>query len=369
MSLLFDAGKALKHRAVILAADESALRAAALKSLVAALGDAEFDTESVGADEIPPADWLARAGTSPFLGERRTVIVRQLVRAGSPKDAAPDMVKRLKALPPHALLVFVADEENTSDESRRKANDKVRGDWSKVVKDGDGFVYDPKPDSRALVETLMQTAKERDRAISRPAAQLLVEMVGESYSRAVEELEKLILFVGDVDRITDKDVKEVVLPSPDWSVFKLIDAVFGRRPNEALRQLRMLMGGQGKADEAAHRNIVPMLSRQLRLVWQARVCVERNVSPSNPPDDVRAAFPSRPNLGAEKEWQQSRALQTARQTDLPKLARCFALLSDADASLKGALPGFSAMETMERMVLEMIEALSEPNPTTAHSPR
>lgn len=358
MSLHFDAPRALKHRAVLLAAEEPALRAMALRGLVEALGDAEFDMESVNADEVPAADWLARAGTSPFLSERRTVIVRHVCRA-NPKDLNFDFGKQLKGLPAHALLVLVADDESTSDDNKRKSLDAIRKEWATLAKGADGLVYEPKPDSRALIETLMTTAKERNRPISRPAAQLLVEMVGESYSRAVEELEKLLLFVGDADRITEKDVKDVVLPSPDWNVFKLIDAVFGRRPNEALRQLRMLLGGQGKADEAAHRSIVPLLSRQLRMVWQARLCVERNVSPSTAPEDVKAAFPGRPDLGKEKDWQQSRALQAARQTDFPSLVRCFALLSDADAALKGSLPGFGAMETMERMVLEMIRALSE----------
>lgn len=360
MNLHLDSPRALKHRVVLLAAEESALRTMALRGLTEALGDAEFDTETVGADEATPAEWLARAGTSPFLSDRRTVIVRNLCRV-NPKDDA-NIGSRLKELPPHVLVILVADDEGAADDSRRKGFEANRKEWVNIAKAAGGYVYEPKPDARALIESLMSTAKERHRPLSRPAAQLLVEMVGESYSRSLEELEKLLLFVGDADRVTENDVRDVVLPSPDWNVFKLIDAVFGRRPSEALRQLRLLMGGQGKPDEAAHRSIVPLLSRQLRLVWQARLCVERNVPPSTAPDDVKAAFPSRPDLAKEKEWQQSRALQAARQTDLPSLSRCFGVLSDADAALKGALPGFNAMETMERMVLDMIRALTDSDP-------
>ncbi len=52
-------------------------------------------------------------------------------------------------------------------------------------------------------------------------------------------------------------------------------------------------------------------------------------------------------------------MASARKVTLAQLTQCFQVLSDTcDARLKGSLGGFSAVETLERMVLEMAGAVS-----------
>ncbi|HLK16830.1 MAG TPA: hypothetical protein VKT78_18625, partial [Fimbriimonadaceae bacterium] len=69
--------------------------------------------------------------------------------------------------------------------------------------------------------------------------------------------------------------------------------------------------------------------------------------------EIRAAFPAKPKLASEAPYRQSALLSAARGASFEKLSRCFALVSDADARLKGMLPAFSAMETLESAVLGM----------------
>jgi hypothetical protein len=48
-------------------------------------------------------------------------------------------------------------------------------------------------------------------------------------------------------------------------------------------------------------------------------------------------------------------LSVARNVSFERLNRCFTILADTDARLKGALDSFSSVETLERMVLEMAQ--------------
>ena len=196
------------------------------------------------------------------------------------------------------------------------------------------------------------------KAMSGQAVDVLVEMCGNSLSRALDELEKLVIYVGDQPQIRESDVRTIVLPSREWNVFHMVDAITSGNVGEALRQLRILVGSSRKAEDAAFSQIIPQVSRALRLLWQGRVCVDAGASPGNAPDSVRALFPERPNLASESPYRQSAVMNTARRVTLQRVERAMAILSDTDARLKGALDAFTPLETLERMVLEMAEVLS-----------
>ena len=51
-------------------------------------------------------------------------------------------------------------------------------------------------------------------------------------------------------------------------------------------------------------------------------------------------------------------MQTARKLDFGAQTKCLQALADADARMKGQLASFSGIETLERMVLQMIEAVA-----------
>ncbi len=69
-------------------------------------------------------------------------------------------------------------------------------------------------------------------------------MTGGSLSRALGELEKLALFVGDAEGIREGDVQAVTVPSREWNVFRMADAIVAGDVPEALRQLRTLIRRQ-----------------------------------------------------------------------------------------------------------------------------
>jgi DNA polymerase-3 subunit delta len=268
-----------------------------------------------------------------------------------------DFGAQCAALPDYALLILVADEE-TGDDSRQNRFKTLRTQWEKAVAAGKGTVEKFEVSPKEVQDAIRKEASRLGKKISERCTQLLAEMTGGSLSRAIEELEKVAIYVGDADTVREEDVRNAVVPSRDWNVFKLCDAIVRDNASESIRQLRILVESPQRAEEAAFRSILPMLSRQFRLLWQARACVEAGTSVQHAPDAVTKSFPAKPNLASEQPYRQSALISSARGATYDKLSQCFALVADADARLKGLLPAYSAMETLESAVLGMAAVFS-----------
>lgn len=330
----------------LLGSGEATLRTRRLRDILASAD--EFDLEVFQADGTDPLTWVAAAGTSPFLGEKRTVIVRNLRRHEPAKDF------RFSALPETAHLVLVADEE-VGDEGKQRKLDANLTAWTKIVTASKGTVHKFEVNPKELREHLRTEANRQGKSLTPRAADLIVEMTGGSLSRAAEEIEKLAIFVGTEPELSESAIRSVVIPSREWNVWRLMDSVTAGNAGEALTQLRTLLGSGTKPEEAAYKTILPMLTRHLRLVWQARCCIEAKCEPTQPSDRMRRVFPEQYSLEKSGEFVVRGAMKTARGTNLDQLTRAFAALSDADSRLKGMLPGFSATDTLELLALEMID--------------
>jgi len=347
----WDLAKAFKHQIVLLSGAEDALRMNALRELIkeSAQGD-DFDLETFMADAAEPLQWLASAGTTPFLSPRRTVVVRNFLRRDNYKDFSPG------PLPETALLILVADDE-PGDQDKQRRLETLRTNWEKTIAKIGGAVFDFAVDANQIQEEIKSRAQEHGKKISPKAAGLLREMSGGSLSRSLQEIEKIVVFVGKAEEIYEKDIRAIAIASPEWNIFKLIDSITRAETGEALRQLQMLIGTNPKVEDVIFRTIFPLLTSQLETIWQARACIEVGVSPTNAPTEVSAAFLDRPNISRLGDWQRNKAMTSARALNFDALAKCFKAMADCDSRLKGALPSFSARDTLERMVLEMIEAV------------
>lgn len=343
--------KAARARLVLLSGDEEILRRRALTEILALseITTEDFDFQQLDADVSAPVEWIASVGTVPFLAPRRVTVVRHLLRR-DPEDLAQ---RELESLPESALLLLVADGEGSNEDRQTR----YKRAWIKKVEDAKGehlkFDSDPKTAKAHLQKEVAATGKQ----MSDAALELLVDMTAGSLSRSLDELEKLVLYVGDAPQIREADVRTVAVPSREWNVFQMVDAIIGADVPEALRQLRVLVGAATKAEEAAFRSILPQISRSLRLLWQARMCLDEGCAITQAPESIRSLWPEKPNLGKESSYRQNRTVAMAKKTSLKTLARAFEIANDTESRLKGALDGFSAIDTLERMVLEMVEAL------------
>lgn len=342
---------------MLLSGTEEALRRQALHEIRNRIGGDPFDVQVYVGGEASPAEWLSSAATVPFLSEKRTVIVRNLLRLGPPDEALSDPKAALTSIPESGRLILVADEENVSDYTRQQRLDSYRKSWEKEVAKAGGLVLTFQTEGAAVKKTLLTRAEALGKRMSPTTADVLLEMTGKSLSRALEELEKVALFIGEEETIREADVETTAMPSREYSVFKLADSILEGNSAQALSQLRVLVGSGVKADGAAMQSIFPNLSRNLRLVWQARIFVEAKANPARPPAEVEALLPDPAAWAKVSDWQRNRAMATARKLGFAQLAACMEAVAETDARLKGLEAGFSAVDTLERMVLEMVASV------------
>lgn len=364
--MAFDIAKALKHRVIFLSGDEELLRRRAMQELLGAAGVDEdgFDTEVFDAGSSSPTAWLASCGTAPFLGDRRIAVVRHLLRYELDRgkseaekgktDNHKSLIESLKNLPDTALVVLVGDDESGDDMKQAKVG-KNRAAWERVVKAGSGLVESFTVDSKNLLGLLKQEFAKADRKISGAALETLAEMCGGSLTRCYEEMEKLLIYTEGSPSIQESDVKNLVVPSREWNVFKLVDAIIAGQVGDSLKQIRTLVGSQNKAEDIAMRNIFPALSRHLKLLWQGRLYLDARCSPGSANPEVLSRLPEKPNINSEKDWIQRKTLAAARNTTFKQLSSAFEVLAVTDARMKGIEPGFSGIDSLEVMTLKLVE--------------
>jgi DNA polymerase III delta subunit len=310
------------------------------------------------AGEHSAIEWLGAVTTVPFLSEKRVVVVRNLLRVGHPNEALKDMPDRLGILPEYSRLVLVADDESVTESQRQTRLDNYRTAWEGEIRKSGGQVQDFKVEGKAAKAQIFREAERHGKKIGDRVAQLLLEMSGGSVSRATGELEKIALFIGDAPEIRESDVMEVAIPSREWNVFKLVDGVLEGNAGLALSQLQTLIGSATKAEGAAMGNIFPNLSKNLRLIWQARMLLDHRATIQSIPDELRAQMAEQPSLAGASEWQQQRALRAARKLQIWQLGECMEIVARTDARIKGLEASFSTVDALERMVLEMVEVVA-----------
>jgi DNA polymerase III subunit delta len=340
--------KILKHRVVLLSGVEDYLVRRSLQEIILAAGfeKDDYDLESFSGESNPPLDWVTSASTAPFLAERRGVVVRNVLKA-KVEDLPVDFFKRV---PESALLILVADEES-GEERNSKATSRKKA-LEKAVAKADGIVVNFASDPKKAHETIRQEAISAGKKMSGDAIEALVEMTGGSVSRALEEFEKIVLFSRS-ETISDHDVRSVVVPSREWNIWRMLDALTQGNVREALKQLKTVFSSNKKPEEFAFTTFFPQLSRQLRLLLQARICLDAGVSSDRIPASLAHHFPSKHHFPSEKEFVRNSMMRTARPLKFEQIAEALKLLSDADAAMKGMGTSFSYMDTIERLVLDL----------------
>lgn len=222
----------------------SAIREAAAKG-----GVAGFNEDKFTAGEAPIESVLGAARMLPMMGPRRFVLVRGVERwekkddgddgegdderggaggkRGASKQASPldALAEYAKAPSPSAVLVLVAA--------------KLHGQRRLVTsaKKGDFLVACEPLNRRALPGFITSMAREKGNPISSDVADQLAELAGPELGYVVDAIERLSLYVGPKQPITEDAIAQVVIRVRQSTVWELIDALGRRRLDRALAAL------------------------------------------------------------------------------------------------------------------------------------
>src|SRR5689334_11106985 len=306
----------------------------------------EFSLYEFDLAETDLAEVLDRARTPSLMAPFQVFFVRgvkNLFGRGSNEDKLNAIQQYAKDPNPDAMLIFVADHISIpADVRRMDLTDKERyeriretmGRYCAVVELG-------RVEENEAVRWIQEFCGSREVKTDPEAARELVDSLGGDMMMISNELEKLILYVGEKKRITLGDVETMVLAAKQHSLYELTDAISARERTRALEMLDAILS-TGDGDEAAIGHLY-MLAKTFR---QMLVILERNVR------DQRMLWAALwqgfrvPPFAADDIIRQARRYKSKRE-----LTRAIRLVAKTDLALRSNPP--SKRFVLEKLILDL----------------
>ncbi len=345
------AKKTGEARAYLLKGDDDFQKQQHLDKLLASLvlGDfADFDLEHMEGDTTSCERIMTGLGVAPFGSPRRVVLVKYANKINA--DEQEKLAVQVLKTPASACLVLVNPAADKVDGKPKKGSEII-GDLSKairkigeVIEFGGGTNKEKQTKAREFGQSFFAQAEKK---LDARAMSLFLERAGTDFNVISSEGQKLIDYSGDNPSISAQDVMAVTSETPEEKIFKLVDAISARNQAAALRLMDELfeIGDDPKADAP---KTLSTISRQFRLIWQAKILMEAGVSMSmsygerfqkeSVPASVQALLPSDSNLLdvlVKQGWQGEKIARQARPLSRADLIRCFNAISKTDMTLKG----------------------------------
>ena len=314
----------------------------------------EFSLFEFDLAETDLAEILDRARTPSLMAPFQVFFVRgvkNLFGRGAKEERLAAIEEYCNNPNPDAIIVFVADHISIPADARKmEMQDKERYQRIRdIMGPYCGIVELARVEEGDAVRWITDYCASQGVQIESDGARELVDALGGDMMMISNELEKLILYVGEKKRITLGDVETMVLAAKQRSLYELTDAISSKDRVRALEVLDAILAS-GEGEEAAIGHIY-MLAKTFR---QMLIILERNVR------DQRMLWAALwqgfrvPPFAADDIIQQARRYKNRRE-----LTRTIRLVAKADLALR-------SNPVSKRMVLErlVIDLSSEAQLTT-----
>src|SRR5512135_1216920 len=301
----------------------------------------EFDLAETDLSEI-----LDRARTPSLMAPFQVFFVRgvkNLFGRGSNEEKLAAIEAYCKDPNPDAVLIFVADHISIPADARRMdLTDKDRYERIReTLGEYCGIVELARVEEGEAVRWIGEYCGTRGIKMDADAARELVDALGGDMMMVSNELEKLILYVGEKKKITLGDVETMVLAAKQRSLYELTDAISAKDRAKALGVMEALLSS-GDGDDAAIGHLY-MLAKTYR---QMLVIAEKNVRDSRALWQVLWQGFRVPPFAAEDLIRQARRYKSTRE-----LTRALRLIARADLALRSNPP--SKRLVLEKLVLDL----------------
>ncbi|WP_017755850.1 DNA polymerase III subunit delta [Calidifontibacillus oryziterrae] len=274
----------------------------------------EFNVSVFDLNEVPLEVALEDAETLPFIGEKRVVIIKEpiFLTAQKDKNKIEHNLKKLENYiinpSPDSVVIFVARYEKLDERKKIVKLIKTHGD----------VLFATSMDEKMLVTWIKSRVKNGQKQIKDEAAQLLLRIVGTKLMLLANEIDKMILYIGD-DELIDEEVIKVIVPRTlEENIFALIDMIVTRRQAEAFTILNDLIEQKEEPIK-----ILSLLSGQFRLIYQVKELSKRGYGQSQAATFIKV-----------HPFRVKRALEQGKQFSEQELVRIIADLAEADYKMK-----------------------------------
>lgn len=288
--------------------------------------------EVVEGTAVMAGDLLGRSQMGSLFAGARVIVVQEADRiAGDQQEA---MAKAVGPLPAETAVVLVTGEGLEGD--RRRGG--VRARLQRAIEEQGLAIEVSALRAREAAAWAVARAKALGKRLEPAAARKLADQkVGTGLGELAAEVEKLALFVGDLDVIASSHVDEVTPRLIEEDVFRLVDAV-GR--GSAGRGVAILRGLLGERRENPGR-ILGRLAHAIRLVWQTKLLLERGWRPGRGAEEEAASGLPRDERKnalaqfARYPWLVQRTVKQANAFSWARLVGSVEALLACDLAIKG----------------------------------
>ena len=203
----------------------------------------------------------------------------------------------------------------------------------------------------SLSSFLDQRLRRARKRIDPRAREALLSRCGNELWAVHQEIEKLVLYVGDAETVGLSDVEEIFTDQSESWVFDLTDSLGQRDALQALGFLRRLM-----ADGEYPLRVLGAIASQVRRLLSARQLLDHELARVWRRRMSYAEFqqrvpPDTDGLPTKSPYANYLTLQRAERFTLPELKDFLRLIRETDARLKSS--GHQPQAVMERLILEM----------------
>lgn len=316
---------------------------------------ADFDTETLDATDASAEQIIGAAGLAPFGSERRLVVVRS-GEALRRKDRQRDTESITAAIGTiggaTCLVIKVAP-----DPSRGRARTVINPKFDAAVRQHGCIVEFRTLGTDDLADWVVAEVAAQGKKIGRQAANVLVTAAHGDRTALRHEIDKAVLFVGPLDRISPQDVAMVASRDAEDVIFDLVDAVGSRQAGRALNLLHEALRYDTRPQSVAGR-MLALLGRQLKLLWQASELSSRHIDPSavrRLPETIAEDLPTEASI-TSVAWKARDLFAMARKWDAQSLACAFDMLLECDLANKGGTEGSGdVVGNLETLVVRLCQ--------------
>ena len=173
------------------------------------------------------ADWaqvLNACKRYPVFAEKQVVILKEAQHMGQIEKLLSYIEQPL-----NSTIFIVAHKDKNVD---------GRSALAKALKTKAVVVSTKKMYDNKLPEWVMNWVAERGYQISSKAVQIIVDHIGNDLSRIQNELEKLIVNLGDRKKMTEDDIEKYIGISKEYNAFEFQDAVAQRNCSKAIKMIQ-----------------------------------------------------------------------------------------------------------------------------------
>jgi len=221
---------------------------------------ADFNLDIFHGDEVSGAQLVNAALSYPVMASYRVVVVKRI--EGLSSEARGMLLRYCERPSPQTKLVLTAGKIDTERKFYRDL--MARSQWVE---------FRPLYENKVAL-WIRDFVWQRRKEISPRAIQLLQAKLGHSLRDIANELEKLLLFTRDKNRIEAKDVEVVVGISKSFNIFELWDAIGERHLIESFKIAQMMI----ESGESAV-FMVSMLTTYFVRLWKVRILRAQGMKP------------------------------------------------------------------------------------------